>query len=82
MYPIPERYGLFPGRGNLLATVCYESLKNLIESSLEANLAVYQEYHALLVAHARLYYRRKPHGKGDVLLHPGTISGKTEMNGR
>lgn len=48
----------------------YKEVKVLMEEALnsflseEEKLKVYQEYHALLVAHAKLYYSKKPYGKG------------------
>ncbi len=47
----------------------YEQLKKQIEEALEGSLTsesqkvrLYQEYHALLVRHAKLFYSKKPHG--------------------
>lgn len=64
------------GIGIATESVSYESLQQLFESSLERDLAVFQEYHALLVLHGKQYYSRKPHGKGDEILCPSRISGK------
>jgi len=49
----------------------YEGLRCLFETSLGPEVAVYQEYHALLVRHGKAYYSRRPHGKGDLVLEPG-----------
>lgn len=68
------------GMGLLRDTADYESLKRLFESSLERDLAVYQEYHALLVRHGKTHYSRKPHGNGDVILRPWQISGRPGRN--
>jgi endonuclease III related protein len=46
----------------------YHKLKNRIETELEQDLVLYQEFHALLVQHGKLYYSRKPYGSGDPLL--------------
>ena len=46
----------------------YEELKELFQSNLAREVPVYQEYHALLVEHAKRYYNKKPHGPGDPLL--------------
>lgn len=37
----------------------YEEIKELFESNLKKELIVYQEYHALLVEHAKRYYSKK-----------------------
>lgn len=38
----------------------YDEIKGLFEANLQPpNLAVYQEYHALLVEHAKRYYKKK-----------------------
>lgn len=45
----------------------YMELKELFESNLQKNVAIYQEYHALMVEHAKRYYSRKPYGVDDPL---------------
>ena len=47
----------------------YLMLKELFQSNLAPDVAVYQEYHALLVEHAKRYYSKKPYGVGDPLKH-------------
>ena len=48
----------------------YKEVKALMQESLEPfvseeeRVKVYQEYHALLVAHAKFYYAQKPYGTG------------------
>ncbi|MBA2862802.1 endonuclease III domain-containing protein [Methanococcus maripaludis] len=37
----------------------YDKIKELFEENIEKNLEMYQEYHALLVEHAKNYYRKK-----------------------
>lgn len=37
----------------------YSEIKALFEENLPENLAIYQEYHALLVEHAKRYYQKK-----------------------
>lgn len=59
---------ILAGAGVLSEKAGYNELQALFESSLEKNIRVYQEYHALLVQHGKLYYSRKPHGKGDVII--------------
>ncbi len=45
----------------------YMEVKKLFESSLPRNTALYQEYHALVVEHAKHYYNKKPYGVEDPL---------------
>lgn len=45
----------------------YMKLKELFQSNLPMDVPIYQEYHALLVEHAKRYYSRKPYGEGDPL---------------
>lgn len=47
--------------------ISYQELKNLFQASLPRNVPVYQEYHALIVEHAKRYYSKKPYGVGDPL---------------
>ena len=48
----------------------YKEVKVLMQEALESfvskeeRVKVYQEYHALFVAHAKLYYSQKPYGTG------------------
>ncbi len=37
----------------------YDEIKELFESNLKPDLTVYQEYHALIVEHAKRYYSKK-----------------------
>lgn len=46
----------------------YLKVKELFESNIPKDLAIYQEYHALLVEHAKRYYSRKPYGVNDKVL--------------
>jgi endonuclease III related protein len=39
----------------------YHEIKELFEKNLPKDLIIYQEYHALLVEHAKRYYRKKPY---------------------
>ena len=45
----------------------YLELKNLFENNLPEDVPIYQEYHALIVEHAKRYYRKKPYGVADPL---------------
>lgn len=47
----------------------YRVLKELFQNSIEKDLVIYQEYHALIVEHAKRYYSKKPHGVNDTLLN-------------
>lgn len=45
----------------------YMELKELFESNLPGEVAVFNEYHALIVEHAKKYYSKKPYGVDDPL---------------
>lgn len=54
-----EHLGLIaPGTG-------YDELKALFTENLPVDVALYQEYHALLVEHGKRFYSRRPYGAGD-----------------
>lgn len=44
----------------------YHNIKEAFESSLPKDVQIYQEYHALIVEHAKKYYQKKPYS--DTLL--------------
>ena len=46
----------------------YHEIKELFEKNLEKDFIIYQEYHALLVEHAKNYYSKKPFGINDPLI--------------
>ena len=46
----------------------YIGMKKLFESSLPEDVAIYQEYHALIVEHAKRYYSKKPYAVNDPVL--------------
>ena len=46
----------------------YQEIKKLFEKNLPKDIVVYQEYHALIVEHAKRYYNKKPYGLEDPLL--------------
>ncbi|HOI71427.1 MAG TPA: endonuclease III domain-containing protein [Methanobacterium sp.] len=58
---------LFSHLGLSHVEISYLKLKNLFENSLPRDVPAYQEYHALIVEHAKRYYNKKPHGVGDPL---------------
>lgn len=45
----------------------YMEVKELFESTLPEEVPIYQEYHALIVEHAKRYYQKKPYGVEDPL---------------
>ncbi len=47
----------------------YMKVKELFEAVVKKDVIVYQEYHALIVEHAKRYYGRKPYGENDPLKH-------------
>jgi endonuclease III related protein len=46
----------------------YHDVKELFESSLPQDVPIFQEYHALIVEHAKRYYQKKPYGLSDILI--------------
>ncbi|MFA5994079.1 MAG: endonuclease III domain-containing protein [Parcubacteria group bacterium] len=61
--------------GLIAENASYASVKQLCEEALQKEIAdpkelmmAYQEFHALLVEHAKRYYARKPYGQNDKLL--------------
>ena len=46
----------------------YEEIKNIIESNFKGSVNEYQEFHALLVEHAKHFYQKKEDYKKDFLL--------------
>jgi len=47
--------------------ISYMNLKKLFEENLPRQVPIYQEYHALIVEHAKRYYQKKPYGVDDPL---------------
>ena len=58
---------IFSHLGLVNENIKYMELKNLFESSLPKDVTLYQEYHALIVEHAKRYYSKKPYGVDDPL---------------
>ena len=58
---------IFIHLGLVNENIKYMELKNLFESSLPKDVALYQEYHALIVEHAKRYYSKNPYGVDDPL---------------
>ena len=45
----------------------YDAIQRIFEQALPKDAAIFNEYHALIVRHARAYYSKKPYGVGDPL---------------
>lgn len=58
---------IFVHLGIVEENINYMKLKELFESNLPEDVEVYQEYHALIVEHAKRYYSKKPYGVDDPL---------------
>jgi len=58
---------IFSYLGLVDENIKYIELKKLFESNLPKDIALYQEYHALIVEHAKRYYSKKPYGVNDPL---------------
>jgi endonuclease-3 related protein len=54
---------IFENLGLAKANMNYEDLRHLFEENLPKDIIIYQEYHALLVEHAKRYYSKKPWGE-------------------
>jgi len=53
---------IFSYCGLIQRKATYDEIKALCEQSIEPDLKIYQEFHALLVEHAKRYYSKKPFG--------------------
>jgi len=53
---------IFHNLGLIREDAEYDEVKALFEKNLAPDLVIYQEYHALIVEHAKRYYTRKPYG--------------------
>lgn len=47
----------------------YNKIKKLFEDNFEGSVSDYQEYHALIVEHAKNFYFKKPYGDNDSILN-------------
>jgi len=47
----------------------YISIKNFFETNFRGDVNMFQEYHALIVEHAKRYYSKKPYGLNDKILN-------------
>jgi len=50
---------IFLNLGLIQADMTYDEIKHKFEKNLKADIKIYQEYHALIVHHAKLYYQKK-----------------------
>ncbi len=59
---------IFSSLGLIGEDINYLELKNFFQSNLPSDFRVYNEYHALIVEHAKRYYNKKPYGIADPLI--------------
>jgi endonuclease-3 related protein len=58
---------IFEHFGFVARNIKYMELKEMFESNLPKDVAIFNEYHALIVEHAKRYYSKKPYGVNDPL---------------
>lgn len=58
---------IFTHLGIINDNIKYLELKELFKSNLEKDYMIFNEYHALIVEHAKRYYNKKPYGINDPL---------------
>jgi endonuclease III related protein len=58
---------LFVALGILTGKESYAQIQEMFMHALPGDAALFNEYHALIVRHARAHYSRKPYGAGDPL---------------
>lgn len=58
---------IFSHLGIVEENIKYMELKKFFESSLPEEVSIYNEYHALIIEHAKRYYNKKPYGVNDPL---------------
>jgi len=58
---------IFSHLGIVEENIKYLELKKLFESGLPKDVTLFNEYHALIVEHAKRYYNKKPYGVEDPL---------------
>ena len=59
---------IFTNLGLIQDNMKYDAIKKMFENHLNADIEVYQEYHALIVQHAKQYYQKKDNYALDPLL--------------
>ena len=71
---------IFHNLGFIKEKATYDEIKQLFESSLKPDLVVYQEYHALIVEHAKRYYQKKgEYHKCPLFKEIAKAGGKTKL---
>jgi endonuclease III related protein len=58
---------IFSHLGIIKEDAKYMDIKEIFERNLEKDTVVFQEYHALIVEHAKRFYSKKPYGMNDPL---------------
>lgn len=59
---------IFTNLGLIEKDAKYDKVKELFEKNLETDYKLFQEYHALIVEHAKNYYNKKPYRINDPLM--------------
>ncbi len=59
---------IFVSLGLISERAKYEEIRNIFETNLPSSVELYQEYHALIVAHAKQYYSKKSSSEKGPLL--------------
>jgi endonuclease-3 related protein len=59
---------IFQHLGIVSSSDSYMDIKRLFENSLPCDVFLFQEYHALIVEHAKRFYSKKPYGQNCPLL--------------
>lgn len=65
---------MFAYLGYVKDNVTYLQLKKLFEDNFEGSVKDYENYHGVIVEHAKLYYRNRPYGVDDKILASYKIS--------
>lgn len=60
---------IFSYLGFIKETATYHQVKKLFEENFQGDVEDYKQYHALIVEHAKNYYRKKPYGVNDNILN-------------
>lgn len=60
---------IFSYLGFIRETATYHQVKKLFEENFQGDVDDYKQYHALIVEHAKNYYRKKPYGVNDNILN-------------
>jgi len=68
---------IFTNLGLIQEQMKYDEIKNIFEQHILADVEIYQEYHALIVQHAKQYYQKKDKYALDPLLKLPVLSPKS-----